>query len=237
VAATIKRYFCLDTEAADALVIEHQLTLADDAESLMRAFPASLEESESDGATAMWLLWSWIGHEVAERNGIEPPRVAPEKFLKRVFALMVDLDETWTISRKHITMYYMLNYLPYFLFAAAPFVALFPWLGKPLLLGAAIILAVALLVIYHFVLIPKTIDPVFEKMVHRSIKKNYLHLWRGRFVHLIDANHIGMQDLTRALQEIVFQRNHRLRAAVHLVNYVPQDIGIAFYAEAARFRV
>jgi len=237
VAATIKRYFCLETEAADALVIEHQLTLADDAESLMRAFPASLDESEGEGASAMWMLWQWIGQEVAERNGIEPPRVAPEKFVKRVFALMVDLDETWTISRKHITMYYMLNYLPYLLFAAAPFVALFNWLGQPIVFGAAIVLAVLLLVVYHFVLIPKTIDPIFEKMVHGSIKKNYLHLWRGRFVHLIDANHVSMQDLTRALHEIVFERKHRLRAAVHLVNYVPQDIGIAFYAEAARFRV
>ena len=237
VAATIKRYFCLDTEAADALVIEHQLTLADDAESLMRAFPASLDESEGEGASAMWMLWQWIGQEVAERNGIDPPRVAPQKFVKRVFALMVDLDETWTISRKHITMYYMLNYLPYLLFAAAPFVALFNWLGQPIVFGAAIVLAVVLLVVYHFVLIPKTIDPIFEKMVHGSIKKNYLLLWRGRFVHLIDANHVSMQDLIRALHEIVFERKHRLRAAVHLVNYVPQDIGIAFYAEAARFRV
>ncbi len=237
VAATIKRYFCSDTATADALVIEHQLTLADDAESLMRAFPASLEESESDGASAMWLLWKWIGQEVADRNGIEPARVTPEKFLKRVFALMVDLDETWTISRKHITMYCMLNYLPYFLFAAVPFVALLPWLGQPVFLAVAIFVAIVSLLIYHFVLIPQTIDPIFEKMVHRSIEKNYLVLWRGRFVQLIDANHVTMRDLIATLHEIVFERKHRLRAAVHLVNYVPQDIGIAFYAEAARFRV
>ncbi len=237
VAATIKHYFCSDSTTGDAAVIEHQLTLADDAEALMRAFPAELEDSEREGASAMWVLWSWIGSEVADRNGIETARVAPEKFLKRVFALMVDLDETWDISSRSMMIYYMVNYLPYLLFSVAPFLIFFSWLENPLFLGGAIVLAVLSMVFYHFVLIPATIEPMFDKMIQRSIEENYLRLWRGRFVQLIDANHVSMQGLAATLHEIVFERKHRLRAVVHLVNYVPRDIGIAFYAEAARFRV
>ncbi|MFK7769888.1 MAG: hypothetical protein AB8B55_21955 [Mariniblastus sp.] len=144
----------------------------------------------------------------------------------------------------HVLAYYALTLTPYIIFPLLPFMlwSMIPsgflenFIPYSILFSFAAVAGVTLLVVYHMILKPNTIEPIFHRMIGNSIRKNYLKLWRGRFVQLLDASQVTMSEQNNTLYEIVFGRNHNLEAATHLVDFVPQDLGIAFYSEAARFR-
>jgi len=178
-----------------------------------------------------------MSEEVLERNGLTPPDTNPSKFNARLFRLMRDLDSTWGINRLETIAFYALNFLPYLLFAALPFILFGGWLFQfktlqllaPLMMGGGIAL-------FHFWLRPKTIRPIFTKMVHKSIRRQYHTLWRGRFVQFFEATQATMGDMNNGLMQIVYSKETNLTAATHLVDFVPSDLGIAFYSQAVRFR-
>jgi len=184
----------------------------------------------------MWIIWQIISQEVIERNGLTPKAVSHQKFVERVFRLIVDLEAGWSISRSQILIYHFLNFGPYVLFAIAPFLLLWSWLDKPMVLLTTPWLMFGLLLGYHFWLKPKTIAPIFNKIIQKSIRRSYLRLWRGRFVQLLDATQASLNDLSHAIYEIMVNRHQQLTATTYLSEFVPHDLGIGFYSEAARFR-
>jgi len=234
---TIVAYYSSDTEVGDRMVLECQLEFADSPDAMLRAFSPDLLSKGNNGAGSMWTIWNAMSEEVLERNGLTPPDTNPSKFNARLFRLMRDLDSTWGINRLETIAFYALNFLPYLLFAALPFILFGGWLFQfktlqllaPLMMGGGIAL-------FHFWLRPKTIRPIFTKMVHKSIRRQYHMLWRGRFVQFFEATQATMGDMNNGLMQIVYSKETNLTAATHLVDFVPSDLGIAFYSQAVRFR-
>ena len=233
----IVEYYSNDTETGDRMVLECQLDFADSPDAMLRAFPSDLLSKDDNGAESMWNIWNAISEQVLERNGLAPPDVNPGKFNARLFKLMKDLDSTWDITMFQNLVFLALSYLPYLLFAVLPFILFGRWLFDytaltmliPFMMGGGIAL-------FHFWLRPKTIEPMLTKMVQKSIRRQYHTLWRGRFVQFFEATHATMADMNDGLMQIVFGRKTSLTAATHLIEFVPSDLGIAFYSQAVRFR-
>ncbi len=227
----IEQFFSADELDADRAVIECQYFLADDASAVLSAFPA-----ESEDTLPMFVLWSWVSDEVAQRHALVPKPQRSEKFHRKVFRLLQDLDETWNVKSSQIMTYYAMRYLPYGLFAASPFILLSHWLDRFAVVMTCIIVACGLILFFHVYLLPKTIEPLFNKMIENSIPKNYHRIWRWRFVQFLEATQASIMELSMAIHNIVNSDHHRLRGATWLVYYVPKDMGLAFYSLAARFR-
>ena len=234
---TIIEYYSSDTAAGDQAVLECQLEFADSPHAMLRAFPLDLLEKDENGAGSMWTIWNAISEEVLERNGLTPPDVNPNKFMSRLHRLMKDLDSTWEISNFQVIVFYSINISLYLLFFALPPLLLGSWLFEltasrwvtPILMGGGVAL-------YHFWLRPRTISPIFTKMIENSIKRQYQTLWRGRFVQFFEATQATMGDMNHGLMQIVSSDQTELTAATHLIIFVPNDLGIAFYSQAVRFR-
>ena len=234
---TIVEFYSNDTEIGDRIVLECQLDFVDSPDAMLRAFPPSLLQQNDNGAESMWTIWNVISEEVLERNGLTPPDIKPDKFMSRLFRLMGDLDSTWEISYLENLALLAMTFLPYPLFAVLPFILFGGWLFEihalQLLTPFLMIGGVAL---FHFWLRPKTVEPIFTKMIQKSIKRQYHTLWRGRFVQFFEATQATMADMNNGLMQIVYGRETKLTAATHLVEFVPNDLGIAFYSQAVRFR-
>ena len=234
---TIVEYYSSDSEIADRAVLECQLEFADSPDAMLRAFPLSLLEKDDNGAEAMWTIWNAISEEVLERNGLAPPYVNPSKFMSRLHRLMKDLDSTWEISNFQNLSFLAMNFLPYLFFAVLPFILFGSWLGDFTVLQMITpFMMIGGIALFHFWLRPKTVEPIFTKMVEKSIKRQYQTLWRGRFVQFFEATQATMVDMNHGLMEIVSREHSQLTAATHLIIFVPSDLGIAFYSQAVRFR-
>ena len=234
---TIVEYYSNDTEIGDRLVLECQLDFGDSPDAILRAFPPDLLQKDDSGAESMWAIWNAISEEVLERNGLTPPDVNPSKFMSRLHRLMKDLDSTWEFSSFKVIAFRAMSVFLYLLFAALPFILFGSWLfeltasrlATPFMMLGGIAL-------FHFWLRPKTITPIFIKMIQASIRRHYHTLWRGRFVQFFEATQATMVDMNNGLMQIVSSDQTELTAATHLVIFVPNDLGLAFYSQAVRFR-
>ena len=234
---TIVEYYCNDNETGDRMVLECQLDFADSPDAMLRAFPVDLLDKDDGAADSMWTIWNAISEEVLERNGLTPPDVNPSKFNSRLFRLMGDLDSTWEITTTQTLAFYAMNFLPYLLFAVLPFILFGSWLFEITALQLiSPFMVLGGLALFHFWLRPKTISPIFTKMVQKSIKRQYHTRWRGRFVQFFEATQATMNDMNDGLMQIVYGKQTDLTAATFLVEFVPNDLGIAFYSQAVRFR-
>ena len=231
-------FFMEDAQTGDQRVIECQLELADDGQALLKAFPAEKgrEDGSASPATSMWMLWQIVSHDVVDRNGLNPKQISHKKFISRLYHMMNDLEGSWSFGRRRLIVYYLCSWLPYPLFGALPFLVLWSWLDSSTVLYTAIFLMAVSLVLCHLILVPKTFEPIQIKLMESSIFGDYRKTWRSRFIQLLDATQASMGELTRSTLEIVWEREHDLQATTFLAQFVPQDLGLAFYSEATRYR-
>ena len=87
---------------------------------------------------------------------------------------------------------------------------------------------------YHYLIRPFTVDILIRNLYLRHIFSLYAKRWRGRFIQLVEASSVDAAQLNRGLF-IVVQGND-LNASELLCQYVPRDVGLAFFSSVNRFR-
>jgi hypothetical protein len=126
--------------------------------------------------------------------------------------------------------------------AIYPMVFLLPWLVLgglipfvPMLCFLLLFVSAGAVVGYHFLLKPRFFEPFLHKRLVRFVTESYFGQWRQRFVPLLEANPVPMAELVGATSAIVSQHDE-FRHGEILDAYLSQDMGLAFFATAVRFR-
>jgi hypothetical protein len=233
---TIKNYFCLDEQEGDAKVIECQLQLADDAQALLESFNESQEQD-----APLVILWTMINEDVSQRNGIRlglntDSRKRQQKFGNQVIRLLADLDQTWQLGTKQVSVYYALHWGAYALVLIAPFFLLYSWLDSQPILLLSITCSVLGLVFAKLYLVPKTIEVMFQKYLKRVIDHTYHRHWRSRFIPLFDASGASHQELLFVADGALQEDEHFEGAITWITPYVYEDMGLLMYSLAAPYR-
>ena len=237
--AAIKNYFMLDERQGDAAVIECQSYFADNAQSLLDAFPWG-EENYSP----MLMLWAYINHDVTQRHefsvGADVAKLkARNKFLKAVRKLLYDLDGAESFDSGYLLRYlgYKIGPIVVVLFLSFQIVWLVSlFVTIPLQFGISLFLAGWLMLVYYFYVSPKWIAPRFIKMVRRAVLKDYRRWWRGRFVQLFDATHATMEQLVSGLSHVVSDNENFSGGISWTPQLVNDDIGLILYSMAVPYR-
>ena len=233
----IRDYFMLEERDGDRAVVECQTSLANDAQSLLDAFP------KLDGGqrlAPMMLLWLLINNDVSQRIGVElryqsKSRKEKKRFADRVYSLISDLDETWQLGSRHVLMYYLFNAGSYLLLIIAPILLLSNWLGSTWAVTLCIALVVGGVVLNKLYLYPKTVEPIFHKYLHRTIERAYRQVWRGRFVQLFDATGATKYDLLPVMEHILVTDETFSGTTNWLVPLVASDEGLGYYSMATPY--
>ena len=237
--SAIKSYFMLDERQGDAAVIECQTYFADNAQSLLDAFPWGEENYSS-----MLMLWAYINYDVTERHefsvGANVAKLkARNKFLMAVKKLLYDLDGAESFDFGYLLRYagYKIGPIALVIFLSFQLV----WLASllvtiPLQVGVSLFLAGWLILIYYFYVSPKWVAPRFLKMVRTAVLKDYRRWWRGRFVQLFDATHATMEQLVSGLSHVVSDNENFSGGISWTPQLVNDDIGLILYSMAVPYR-
>lgn len=234
--STLRSYFLLDEQSGDKKIVECQIELAGDAHALLDAFRDEDEEMFSP----MMILWIIVNEDVAQRNGfnfgVPTDRKSQSRFGNRVYKLVADLDETWQLGSKQVLTYYLLHFGSYALVILAPIVLLMSWLDSfPVICLCAALIAVGF-ILHKMILYPKTIEPIFNRYIEKTVRRSYNVHWRSRFIQLFDATGANMQDLIPVMSKILSQDETFNGTTTWLAPLVSTDLGLAYYSMAAPYR-
>lgn len=232
----IRAYFMLDEPQADLAIVECQNDLVSDAQALLDAFPEN-----NEAVMALGILWMMVNEDVSERHGLKvgvqgTTRLDQKVFVDRVRGLLVDLDDTWHFGAKQLLTLYAARWGSYLLMVLGPIALLYSWLGRTDMMVLCGGLIVGGILLNYFYLMPRTIMPKFSEYIDRVVAGAYRRQWRGRFVQLFDATGATMADLVPVLVNIVQTDNRLSTSTSWIPEHVSEDIGLAFYSLAARYR-
>jgi len=183
----------------------------------------------------MTMIWMMINEDVAERNRVKRGtgirnRKQHKAFVDRVYALLIDLDETWQFGSKHLFGYYLVTWLSYILLLLLPFVLLWSWLSGPTMIGVCVGLAIGGIVLNKFVLFPWSIEPMLHRYLHGEVRKSYDYHWRNRFIQFFDATGATMGELVPVMQGILEAEDRFNATTTWIPHFVGQDPGLTFYS-------
>ncbi len=232
----VEQFFMGQGLQRDQIVVQNNLDFAAAPLDLLAAFPHTEDETIHQGHWNTWLLWENISNDVAERHGVIEDRVNRQQLLPVVHALLRDQSASWTASPSLRYGYRISN------MAAYVMVFITPWL---LLSGLIQFVPVSCFLIlflsvggvwgYHFWFKPKFFEPFWHKRISRFVTESYYGQWRQRFVQLLEANPVPMSELVGATSAIVSQ-HEEFRHGQILNAFLANDMGLAFFATAVRFR-
>ena len=219
-------YFSLSEKEGDQSVVRCQTHLAADPNVLLDAFPLGDEIGEK-----LYFIWEFVNIEVCQRNGLDHP--TDQKALgQSVYNLCLDLDAShqqglWTLAE-----YYLITKGSYVLWFLLPFI-FFGWLSN--IPGIGLVLCVVgagLAVGSHLFLKP---EELFANNMRRRTKKLYLKNWRSRFLQVLDATQAYPTELSQSMEKVFRLKQDLLGISQWLVELVPQDVGLMYYAITTRF--
>jgi hypothetical protein len=232
----VEQYFLGEGMARDHMVIQHNLDFADAPLDLLAAFPYCENEQVQRGYFQTWLLWDMISSDVAERHGVWDDRISRQQLLPVIHALLREQSATWA-SSVWLRNGYLIGNL-----AIYPMVFLLPWLVFggliyyiPAFCFALVLMSVAAVLGYHFLLKPRVVDTFWQKLLVRYLTESYFGQWRQRFVQLLEANPVPMAELVGASKAIV-ARHQEFRHGQILQTFLSRDMGLALFATSVRFR-
>ena len=163
---------------------------------------------------------------------------------QRVLALMNDLDTRWAASQLQVCMYSLVKYiLPIFVLivvsVATTIASVIIFGGQQFVFSYGLLgfVNAVLSSAYWGYIFPRWLRFRFQDSVANAIKAKYSQLWRARLTQFIDANDVSMRDLAQAFYNISVAPDTKLNAATHLTQIVANDLGVAIYSQAVRFRV
>lgn len=232
----IEQFFMGEGLPRDQAVIQNNLDFAEAPLDLLAAFAYTEDEQVQRGYWSTWLLWENISSDVAERHGVIETRVDRQQLLPVVHALLREQSGSWTPPGWLRYGYRVSNIAIY------PMVFLLPWLVLgglipfvPMLCFLLLFVSAGAVVGYHFLLKPRFFEPFWHKHLVRFVTESYFGQWRQRFVPLLEANPVPMAELVGATSAIVSQHDE-FRHGEILDAFLSQDMGLAFFATAVRFR-
>ena len=237
----IQAYFSQDQQAGDQSVLDAQIAIAQNASSLIEAFPYANEEDHD----SLFMVWSVISEDVAERN------VAPlEKeedlgvWSSRVQALLQRTNaaanaSTYVFRWKVANLVYLgvILAMYFILIVVMAFGLMFLTLevesdGLTLLLvlGVSIGFGGYLSRRIHV----RFLAPIWERYCLKKSTYCYRKIWRQKILEFIDRSHLSYFDL----RELFLQCNiYGLSHADWTIGHYQQDYALAFYSTSRRFVV
>lgn len=232
----VEQYFLGQGLRRDQIVLQNNLDLAEAPLDLLAAFPLTENEAVHQGYWQTWLLWENISTDVSERHGVLDDRANRQQLLPVIHAVLRDQSATWTPSALLRYGYRFSNFVMY------PAFFLLPWLMLggllqviPMICSFLLLLSVGSVLGYHFWLKPKYVDKFWQSRLKQFVTESYFGQWRQRFVQVLEANPVTMKELVSATRVIVSQHDE-LRHGQILDAFLSDDIGLAFFATAVRFR-
>ncbi|MBL8889482.1 MAG: J domain-containing protein [Planctomycetaceae bacterium] len=232
----VEQYFVGQGLKRDQIVLQNNLDFAEAPLDLLAAFPFSENEAVQQGFWQTWLLWESISADVAERYGVLEGRVSPQQLLPVIHAVLREQSATWIPPAGLRYGYRYSDYVMY------PLFFLLPWLMLGGLLpmvyavcSVMLLLSVGSLLGYHFWIKPKYVDKFWQGRLKQFVTESYYGQWRQRFVQVLEANPVTMKELVVATRAIVSQYDE-FRHGQILDSFLSDDIGLAFFATAVRFR-
>ena len=235
--AEMYNYCCSPGTAADSQIIALQCQLAGNARQLLDAFPFQRNHDEElETSFNMYTVWKIIGDEVIDRNGIEQPPAPTKDFKQQLYGLLKDLEGDWENASIrnvcgwiHVGAYFAvaLCVLIVLGIATAAVPASFP-------IVSGVCLGIG--VLYHSYLHQRTLGRLTNNILINKIFNLYRLQWRTRFIQLLEGYQVGFHELAYALRDVIVTKQNRLEASTFLIDCIPRDLGIAFFAEAVRFR-
>lgn len=234
----IVNYYCCDEQEGDAKVIECQTNIGNSAQALLTTFNDDDELSNS----SFMMIWYAINEDVSQRNGFKTgskfrSRQQKSDYMKRLYRLIEDLDQTWFLSTRHLMTYYGVVCGSYLLLVFAPFILLWTWLSSPIVLTSCVVASIAGAILNHLVIFPRTVKPRFDSHIMRTIRKNYEEHWRGRFVQFFEATGTNMEQLVRTMYHIISEDEDRFAGATTwLPEMLHNDMGLLLYSMSVPYR-
>lgn len=230
----------LPSHESDPRILSVINRLGDNGKLILNAFPVAAPTNgpqDFSPTESMFMLWEYICNDVAERNGIVLEEENYEGFVKRLYQLMKDLENDWDDSWLPLACHWG-NILVYPLISIPLFYLVINYVApmNQYLLLPGIILVLGLLVAYHLLLRPITADRLVNRLFLRRIFGLYATRWRSRFIQLIEASGVTSGRLQQGLYHVVTQRHQRLNASTLLCEYIPNDVGLSFFASVNQFR-
>ncbi|QEG24984.1 J domain-containing protein [Mariniblastus fucicola] len=230
-------YYSLDEQEGDAKVIECQNQLGTDAQALIQTF----DDDEELAGSSFMLLWFAINEDVSQRHGFKTnakfrSRKHKQDYMKRLYSLIEDLDETWHLSTRHVLTYYALVCGSYLLMIVTPFILLASWLSIGGVMAACVVLAVLGVIANKVWIFPRTIKPRFDRHIDKTIRKSYQEHWRGRFVQFFEATGSNMNQLVRVMAHMMTDDDNFRGATTWLPEMLHNDMGLLIYSMSVPYR-
>ncbi len=238
--SAIQSYFSEDQQIGDLAVLEAQIAIAQNPDTLVEAFPYTNEEEHG----SLFTVWSVISEDVAERN-IAPPEKEHDASIwaSRVHAMLCRIDDVtnsslkgvrWTVTKAmyivSVMMTYLLGVMALGFFLIIPSIALPPNIA--LLIVLTVSISAGLWAIYW--VHTRVLFVYWDRYCEKKFAHFYCTLWRQEILDFLERSHLNYFEL----RELFFGCDITgLTHANAAVGHFQQDYSLAFYSTARQFVV
>lgn len=231
---------------ADRSLLECQLQIASDADAVVEAFPISQE-----GYNPLFLPWSWISSDLAERVGRSHEQPEPRVAYRKVYRLLEKIERK-TDGTGSGMLWSLMGWGYLFALAAgavivvglAVVVVTFPlsllgahsayWADVAPMAG--VLVGVVALAAYWVWLKPKYVDNARNHLAFRMARRCYNRVWRRDLLQFVKITHFPVDVVENLIEAISSDvGDDELTYSFWVLLFLRQDFGIAFYGTAQQF--
>ncbi len=238
--SAIQVYFSEDQQTGDLAVLEAQIAIAQNPDTLVEAFPYTNEEEHN----SLFTVWSVISEDVAERN-IAPPEKEQDASIwaSRVHALLCRIDDVtnsslkgvrWTVTKAVYLVSVMITYLLGVMALGFSLINLTSAIES---MNAILVITVvsisAGLWAMHWVH-TRVLFVYWDRYCKKKFAHFYCTLWRQEILDFLERSHLDYFEL----RDLFFGRDITgLTYANAAVGHFQQDYALIFYSTARQFIV